>query len=106
MDERQMRLKELFQENQAVFVALGDPFRQRILLLMGEQTQLSVGEIAALTELSRPTVSHHIKILRDANLVLRQRIGVRNYYRPEFRHNLPAMREMVDHLEELDKISS
>ncbi len=47
-----------------VFVALGDEHRQRILLTFEKGERLTVGQIAQVPTLSRPAVSHHLKILR------------------------------------------
>lgn len=59
-------IKEDFLNAQKVLLAIGDETRQSILLvLMGTdcQTGLRVGEITEQTHLSRPAVSHHLKIL-------------------------------------------
>ena len=41
---------------------------------------IRVGEITKRTNLSRPAVSHHLKLLRDAGIVKVRREGTRNYY--------------------------
>ena len=53
-----------------VFTALGEEHRQRILLLFEKDEELNVSQIAAVSTLSRPTVSHHLKILRQADILL------------------------------------
>ena len=58
-----------------VFVALGDAHRQRILLLFEKGERLTVGQIAEVASLSRPAVSHHLKILRDAGVLAAERSG-------------------------------
>lgn len=58
-----------------VFVALGDEHRQRILLLFDKGERLTVGQIAECATLSRPAVSHHLKILREAGVLLAERSG-------------------------------
>ena len=67
----------------AVFRALGDPGRLRLLSFLAAQPG---GEacVCHLTEplgLSQPTVSHHLKVLTDANLLERERRGTWMYYR-------------------------
>ena len=52
-----------------VFVALGDEHRQRILLTFEPGERLTVGQIAEVSTLSRPAVSHHLKILRAAGVL-------------------------------------
>ncbi|MGL5633394.1 MAG: ArsR/SmtB family transcription factor [Azovibrio sp.] len=58
-----------------VFVALGDEHRQRILLLFERGERLNVGQIAEVSTLTRSTVSHHLKILREAQVLLSEKIG-------------------------------
>ncbi len=52
----------------AVFEALADPTRRRVLELLAER-ELSAGELAAAFTVSRPAVSRHLRILREAGLV-------------------------------------
>ena len=58
-----------------VFTALGDEHRQRILLLFDKGERLNVGQIAAVSTLTRSTVSHHLKILREADVLGSEKIG-------------------------------
>ena len=58
-----------------VFTALGDTHRQRMLLLFEPGERLTVGQIAEVATLSRPTVSHHLKILREAGVLQSEKIG-------------------------------
>ena len=58
-----------------VFTALGDEHRQRILLLFDQGERLNVGQIAEVSTLSRSTVSHHLKILREAEVLASEKIG-------------------------------
>lgn len=65
-----------------VFLALGDETRQLILLTLLEQElkELRVNEIAQHTYLSRPAVSHHLQILKNAGLLKMRKEGIKNYY--------------------------
>ena len=58
-----------------VFVALGDEHRQRILLTFEKGERLTVGQISQVSTLSRPAVSHHLKILRAAGILEAQKTG-------------------------------
>lgn len=58
-----------------VFTALGDEHRQRILLLFEPGERLNVGQIAEVSTLSRSTVSHHLKTLREAGVLGSEKIG-------------------------------
>ena len=87
MDEREwarsrQALAEGFEECRDIIGALGDETRQQIImaLLEAEECGLRVGEITARTHLSRPAVSHHLKILRDAGIIALRRAGTMNFY--------------------------
>ncbi|MHB1894493.1 MAG: ArsR/SmtB family transcription factor [Candidatus Dormibacteria bacterium] len=58
---------------------LGDPTRLRILSAL-ESVCVPVSAIVGATELSQPTVSHHLRILRDRGLVRAERRGQSVYY--------------------------
>ena len=63
-----------------VFLALGDEHRQRILLLFERGERLNVGQIAEVSTLARSTVSHHLKTLRDANVLSSEKLGKEVYF--------------------------
>lgn len=66
-----------------MFKALGDPVRLRIVSLIArhEGGQCCVCDITPAFELSQPTISHHLKTLRDAGLLDCERRGTWVYYR-------------------------
>lgn len=57
-----------------VFKALADPTRREILALLSEG-DLAAGEIAAHFNMSWPSISHHLSILKEAGLIARIREG-------------------------------
>ncbi len=63
-----------------VFTALGDERRQRILLLFQRGEKLNAGQIAAACPLAQSTVSHHLKILREAGVLQSEKIGKEVYF--------------------------
>jgi len=56
----------------AVFSALGDSYRQRILLFFEPGERLTIKQIADLLPLSRTAVLHHVRVLRSAGLLEQQ----------------------------------
>ena len=60
--------------------ALGDPTRQQILLLLSRE-RLNVSEVADRFHLSRPAISHQIKVLSHAGLLVQERDGRERVYR-------------------------
>jgi DNA-binding transcriptional ArsR family regulator len=64
------------------FDALSDQHRRQILRLLA-QSERSVTEIAEALPISRPAVSRHLRVLKDAGLVGEQPVGTRRIYRLE-----------------------
>ncbi len=62
------------------FAALGDPTRLQVFQLVSRRP-LSVADIAAELPVSRPAVSQHLRVLKDAGLVTERREGTRRLYR-------------------------
>ncbi|GAA3059348.1 DNA-binding transcriptional regulator, ArsR family [Actinokineospora globicatena] len=62
--------------------AIADPVRRRILLMLRDGER-SAGDIAAQFAISRPAVSRHLRVLREAGLVTDQVVGRQRVYRLE-----------------------
>ena len=65
---------------EALLKAIAEPRRQEILRLVWQQ-ELPAGEVAEHFEISRPAVSKHLRILREAGLVEERRVGTQRLYR-------------------------
>jgi DNA-binding transcriptional ArsR family regulator len=66
----------------AAISALGDPTRKTIFERL-TQGPLAVGELASDLPVSRPAVSQHLKVLKDAGLVVDRRQGTRRLYQAD-----------------------
>jgi DNA-binding transcriptional ArsR family regulator len=79
---------------QTVVQALTEPRRREILGLIRDR-ELAAGEIAAQFEVTRPAISQHLTVLRNAGLVTERREGARRLYRarPE---GLAELRSFLD----------
>jgi len=65
----------------AVAKALGDPVRLQLVdVLRKHAGKVCVCELVPLFALSQPTVSHHLKVLREAGIVGSERVGLWAYY--------------------------
>jgi len=65
----------------ATFKALADPTRVAIVNRLAAADEVCVCDFVAALDLAQPTISHHLKILRDAGLVEASRRGTWAYYR-------------------------
>ncbi len=66
-----------------VFRALGDPVRLRLVSLIGARQggEVCVCDLTSAFALTQPTISHHLKVLREAGLIDSERRGTWVYYR-------------------------
>lgn len=64
-----------------MFKALGDPIRLRLAAMIASAPEVCVCDLTPAFQVSGPTISHHLKVLREAGLVDSQRRGTWVYYR-------------------------
>jgi len=67
------------------------------------QTGLRMGEITEQTHFSRPAVSHHLKVLRDAGVILMRKEGTKNFYYINVRTELGSLRTLVSDIDKFMK---
>ena len=79
---------------EAALKAIAEPRRRQILVLVRAE-ELSAGEIAAHFDVTRPAVSQHLTVLKEAGLISERRDGTRRLYsaRPE---GLRALKEFLE----------
>jgi DNA-binding transcriptional ArsR family regulator len=80
--------------SEAALRAIAEPRRRNILRLVRD-VELPAGEIASHFDVTRPAVSQHLRVLREAGLVTERREGTRRFYRarPE---GLEQLREYLE----------
>jgi DNA-binding transcriptional ArsR family regulator len=85
----------------AVAQALADPIRRQILLLLRGRSS-TAGDIAGCFLVSRPAVSRHLRVLREAGLVLDEAVGRQRTYQLQ----LDALVELETYLRQLHAAAS
>jgi ArsR family transcriptional regulator len=85
-----------------VFKALADANRRKILRLLGKNDSMKAGEIAEQFEISKPAVSDHLKILRNAGLIYAEKHGQFILYQL----NMTVMQEIASMVFEVLNISN
>jgi ArsR family transcriptional regulator len=82
-----------------IFVALGDPHRQRIVLMFEPGERLTVGQIVAASTLSRSAVAHHLKVLREAGVLHSEKVGKEVWYHSDPDAVRVALTDVLDFLD-------
>lgn len=76
--------------------ALADPTRRQLFESVRRE-EFTVCQLAAILKITQPAVSQHLRVLREARLVIDRREGVRRYYRPD-PEGLSELREYIESL--------
>jgi DNA-binding transcriptional ArsR family regulator len=69
-----------FEAMRRCLAALSDPTRQRIVAVLSEE-RLNVTQLTERFSLSQPAISHHLRILSNAGLLIQERLGRERVYR-------------------------
>ncbi|KRN95027.1 ArsR/SmtB family transcription factor [Pediococcus stilesii] len=99
------QLKNEFANLSEFLIAIGDETRQAIIIALLEDNAcngLRVNDLTEVTDLSRPAISHHLKILKQAHLVDFRREGTKNYY--YLSHNISEieqLRQLLTHVSDI-----
>lgn len=110
MDQAVKNLKASFADCQELLLALGDENRQNILLALADkscqESGLRVNEITQKVNLSRPAVSHHLKILREAGLINLREEGTKNFYSADIQTNFWKLQKMIEALKAIGVVNN
>lgn len=106
MKEKIAELADGFSDCAKMLVAIGDETRQHLILemmKMGKCNGVRVVEITEKTNLSRPAVSHHLQIMKDAGIVKVRKEGTMNFY--YFDPEMEALERLIATLQLAKEIS-
>lgn len=93
------KILSLLRDCTPFFINLQEENRQEIIALLMEKGALNVNEITENINLSRPAVSHHLKILRQTDLVLVEKKGKERFYSLNLeciKNNLSRFNELME----------
>lgn len=97
------RAQKQFKDCSALFVALGDVTRQKICLDLTEAGEegINVAQLTGKSLLSRPAISHHLKVLKDCGLVEPLKKGTQIFYRIRLKENFSVVKQLIQTLDEI-----
>lgn len=101
--EKIERAREQFRKCSSVFIALGDPMRQKICLDLAEADEngINVAQLAGKSILSRPAISHHLKVLKDCGIVEPIKKGAQIFYRLHLKEIFTPVKNLVEMVDEI-----
>ncbi len=82
-----------------ILAATSDPVRLEIIFLLDHGDKMNVGQISSHFRLSRPAISHHLKVLKDAGIVRSEKSGQEIFYWLNFERVVLALRALADKIE-------
>lgn len=85
-----------------LLTAIGDPIRLEITFLLGDRGRLKVGDITASFHLSQPAISHHLRVLREAEVVKSEKMGQEVFYWLDCDGVVSRLRAITDAIEGSD----
>lgn len=97
-----MDLITLFSSTTPLFTALGDPQRQAIIIALATLKRAGVNDLTEHVAISRPAVSHHLKILREVGLVRYEAVGRERIYSLNLVEGIAQVKQLIAAIEQCD----
>lgn len=89
-----------------IFLALADPVRQDIIMMLTKHHALNVAQITERSPMSRSAISHHLKILRQAGLISSNKIGTEIYYDLNIESAVADLKAFIETTERIIELKS
>ena len=95
--------QQQFNECSSLFHALGDASRQKLCLDLTEAGTdgINVAELSGRSILSRPAISHHLKVLKDAGIIEPIKRGTQIFYRLKLKDAVAPIKRLLQTIEEI-----
>ena len=93
------RTMSILSECIPILTMLQDESRQQILMLLFDKREMTVSELTENLELSRPAVSHHMKLLLDAGLVSVKKNGKERIYSLNLQKTIKQLKDLLSSIE-------
>lgn len=86
-----------------VFIALSDTYRQQLIfdIIEAGKEGINVTNLSAKSNLSRPAISHHLKVLKDSGLVVPKKIGTQVFYQLNLDEKFETLLNLINSTKDL-----
>lgn len=89
----------IFKSGMPIFSIFQDENRQKIILLLCKNKEMTVNQITDQLELSRPAVSHHLKLMLDAHVITVKKVGKERFYQVALDDTVELLKKLTTALE-------
>ncbi len=91
------RLLKTFNSCVPLFIALSDEARQKLILDIAEAGKdgINVTNLSSKSHLSRPAISHHLKVLKDSSLIKPLKVGTQIFYQLNLSENFEILTALI-----------
>ena len=85
------------------FIAMSDEYRQKLIMDIAAAGKegINVTNLSAKSKLSRPAISHHLKVLKDSGLIKPLKVGTQIFYQLNMTEKFKTFSELVDAMESI-----
>ena len=85
------------------FIAMSDEYRQQLIMDIAEAGRegINVSTLSAKSNLSRPAISHHLKVLKDSGLIKPKKVGTQIFYQLNLSENFKTVSELINSMENI-----
>ena len=92
-----------FNSSVPFFIAMSDEYRQQLIMDIAEAGKegINVSNLSAKSSLSRPAISHHLKVLKESGLIKPKKIGTQIFYQLNLSENFRTVSELIRSMESI-----
>ena len=92
------RTREILRSCLPMFIALGDEFRQQLIvdIAAAGESGINVTDLSEKSQLSRPAISHHLKVLKDMGLITPRKTGTQIFYKLSIHKDLEKLSDFIN----------
>ena len=85
------------------FIAMSDEYRQQLIMDIAEAGRegINVSNLSSKSNLSRPAISHHLKVLKDSGLIKPKKVGTQIFYQLNLSENFKTVSELINSMENI-----
>ncbi len=92
-----IRILSMLKSCGPLFIALGDEQRQKLIIDIADAGRqgINVTNLSSRSKLSRPAISHHLRVLKDCGVIKPLKIGTQIFYQLNLNKNLETLSELI-----------